>query len=709
MKKDKKDEKPTHHTGCVAAADFLIILKSMHLGWTEEEYMDIIELLAQPGKKVYDGKGHSKRLEPRITIKHLLTFETHFSDRLIVMATVISFILYPTIVKNIFLSLSCRHGLMDGEAQWYLNSDLDIACTSQGHVAYILTVGVPCLVGFVIGYPFIVLLNIWRSRRKHGRLSETTSFRYAVFVSGYRASRWFWEGVTCARKVLLSLIAVFLGSYGPERQFFFASLLLVMTMVFQLHMKPFENVQLNALETSGIGFLWLTLYFGIFFYWQLLKDTELDVLGGFVVTINVGYLMWAFGYMFAEYLTFYPEGRKILGRLGAKSTNPLLLAVTAIPGCVVLISLHLLRSCKVFKKSIEESARVLAHMRSDVVSESELVDPEAELVEMVKEMKAALGTHHTEMQNNYEYKLEMQRILHEKRRKEQQALLSAKRLAMQKKQAEEEEKQNMRKKAEQEARFKENIMSMFNYDDSSSDEERSSMHVDLDDMFMMDSSGSDSDEFDLGMNIPAGKTGKSDSHIELEEEFERHKMESQRQAKIKEDEMMAKIAELELKLAKTKRKQEALPGLGFDNLDNKKKKHVKKSDHKAHLGFGDLHAHDEDPKLVKHEGGGLDLDNFDSDESEGGHDMDSLIAGAHDKDPKPVKLEGGEDPNKLAKGEGGLDLDNFDSDESEGGHDMDSLIAGAHDKDPKPVTQEGRGLDLGALFGSESDSDSDSD
>merc|ERR1712178_547514 len=112
-------------------------------------------------------------------------------------------------------------------------------------------------------------------------MSETTSFRYAVFISGYRVKRWYWEGITCARKVLLSLVAVFLGSFGPERQFFFASLLLVLTMVFQLHMKPFENRQLNSLEASGIGFLWLTLYFGIFFYWQLLNDLELDVLGFF--------------------------------------------------------------------------------------------------------------------------------------------------------------------------------------------------------------------------------------------------------------------------------------------------------------------------------------------------------------------------------------------------------------------------------------------
>merc|ERR1711871_739947 len=164
------------------------------------------------------------------TMKHLMSFETFFSDRLVVMATVICFILYPTIVKNIFLSLSCTYGLMDGEAHWYLNKDLDISCTSPGHTTFIFCVGLPCLIGFVIGYPFTILFYVWRSYRTHNRLSETTSFRYAVFISGYRSSRWYWEGITCVRKVLLCLVAVFLGSFGPESQFFFASLLLVLTM-----------------------------------------------------------------------------------------------------------------------------------------------------------------------------------------------------------------------------------------------------------------------------------------------------------------------------------------------------------------------------------------------------------------------------------------------------------------------------------------------
>jgi hypothetical protein len=584
-KTGKAESEP--HTACVASADFLVILKSMQLGWSEEEYMDIIELLSQPGKKIKEENGHSKKMEPRVSIKHLMAFETHFSDRVVVMATVVCFILYPTIVKNVFLSLSCTHGLMDGEAEWYLNRDMDISCTSVGHIAFILCVGVPCLIGFVIGYPFAVLFSVWRSRKKHNRLSETTSLRYAVFVSGYRSKIWYWEGITCVRKVLLSLVAVFLGSFGPEKQFFFASLLLVVTMVFQLHMKPFENRQLNSLETSGLGFLWLTLYFGIFFYWQLLTDSELDILGVFIVLVNVGFILWAFGSVFAEYLTFYPEGRQLLGCLGSKSNNPLFLAASAIPGILVLWGLSVLRCCKTAKKEVV----FLAHMGADKVDVSELVDPLEALSVQVKEMKVALGTHHLELQGNHEYKLEMQRLLSEKRRKEQEALLNTKRLAVTKARAEADAQRRRKEKREKDAQFRENVSNMFNFGgDSSSEDEHSSTNMGQFGMFGFESSDSESDgeTFDLSMGMMSMSENqvqlgeKSAAHKKLEAEFEAHKRKAEARVRAKEAEMMAKIAELEAKLSGGKKKKQAAP--------------------KAELGFGDLHDNEEENRAGKNRG-----------------------------------------------------------------------------------------------------------
>eukprot|EP00946_MAST-07B_sp_MAST-7B-sp1_P004258 g4258.t1 len=307
----------------VHSPEFLLILKTMNLGWTEEEYMDIVELLSMPGRIVGDPRKESnnksrlkrsntaRRGEPRVVLNHIMAFETTLVDKIIVMITVICFILYPTIARKIFQAFACYSGLMDGDANYYLNSDLDIDCFSVSHISFITTVCLPVIIGYIIGFPTTMIYLIWRSKKRFGRLSEKTQFRYAVFISGYSKRFWFWEGVTSARKVLLIVIAVFLGSYGPERQFFFASLLLVCTCVVQLHAKPFENLSLNALETSGVGFLWLTVYFGIFFYWELLSNSELNWLGFFIVFMNVSFVWWAMGYLIGEYLALHPEARWI--------------------------------------------------------------------------------------------------------------------------------------------------------------------------------------------------------------------------------------------------------------------------------------------------------------------------------------------------------------------------------------------------------------
>lgn len=221
---------------------------------------------------------------------------------------------------------------------------------------------------------------------------------------------------------------------------------------------------------------------------------ETQFLFSFRFVCCFGFILWAFGSVFAEYLTFYPEGRQLLGCLGSKSTNPLFLAATAIPGIFVLLGLTLLRCCKTAKKDII----FLAHMGADKVDDSELVDPLEALSVQVQEMKAALGTHHLELQKNHEYKLEMQRLLSEKRRKEQEALLNTKRLAAAKARSEAGAQRRLKEKRKKDAQFRENISSMFNFGGDSSSEDDTNMN-DQFSMFEFESSDSESDDdtFDL--------------------------------------------------------------------------------------------------------------------------------------------------------------------------------------------------------------------
>ena len=42
-----------------------------------------------------------------------------------------------------------------------------IACTSPSHIWFIVTVIVPVIIAFVIGYPVVCVYSIWLVKRKH--------------------------------------------------------------------------------------------------------------------------------------------------------------------------------------------------------------------------------------------------------------------------------------------------------------------------------------------------------------------------------------------------------------------------------------------------------------------------------------------------------------------------------------------------------------
>ena len=71
-------------------------------------------------------------------------------------------------------------------------------------------------------------------------------------MSGYRREFWFWELVVSSRKVLLVGIAVFMGNYGTETQFFCAVLVIVFSLALQVHYRPMANDLLNRVENYSL-------------------------------------------------------------------------------------------------------------------------------------------------------------------------------------------------------------------------------------------------------------------------------------------------------------------------------------------------------------------------------------------------------------------------------------------------------------------------
>lgn len=109
--------------------------------------------------------------------------KTH-KDKFIVTVTTIVFLMFPTLCNQAFGLFSCkRYGL-----HVYLAADLEEQCYVGRHLVYILSVGIPQLLVYVIGLPASVLYFL---RRNYVRVRATNeSDRAGLFGNPVVVTRW---------------------------------------------------------------------------------------------------------------------------------------------------------------------------------------------------------------------------------------------------------------------------------------------------------------------------------------------------------------------------------------------------------------------------------------------------------------------------------------------------------------------------------------
>ena len=104
-------------------SDFVKMLQEdFKLGWPEEDYICLGEL--------FDGQSKDGRVE----LSNILSYDKTPMDKAMLCATVIIYLLYPTIVRSMFTSLSCKFNLEDGNSFAYLEYDLESACYDATHI-----------------------------------------------------------------------------------------------------------------------------------------------------------------------------------------------------------------------------------------------------------------------------------------------------------------------------------------------------------------------------------------------------------------------------------------------------------------------------------------------------------------------------------------------------------------------------------------------
>merc|ERR1712023_198471 len=109
-------------------------------------------------------------------------------------------------------------------------------------------------------------------------------------------------------------------------------------MVMQIDSRPFANKQLNTIETAGLGILFISLYNGMFFFWNLMDQDSLHTLAWITISLNIYYASWVAGAVCEDMLHRHPMGKKVTGKC-YNYTNSFLLVLLAVPFFLILVGL----------------------------------------------------------------------------------------------------------------------------------------------------------------------------------------------------------------------------------------------------------------------------------------------------------------------------------------------------------------------------------
>jgi hypothetical protein len=213
---------------------------------------------------------------------------------LVATVNILFFFIHPKI-SEIYLSIfSCR--IIEGEG-YFLIENLDTECWKGDHLFYALTVALPCVVIWIIGAPFALLMYMTRNSRELSNI--TMKLRFGFLYNGYKLSTYYWEFVILYRKILIIMIMVFLSSFSVDIRALAILIVLGISYLHQNIIEPYTHDILNELEKRGILVATLSVYCGLYFLSDDINDRA--KLGLFVVimVVNAYFLVyWAiyFGY-----------------------------------------------------------------------------------------------------------------------------------------------------------------------------------------------------------------------------------------------------------------------------------------------------------------------------------------------------------------------------------------------------------------------------
>ena len=202
-------------------------------------------------KVVHNGQVRSSRIYVNV------------KDRFVVTFCVLIYLLYPTLSKQAFGLFTC----IEVNGKSYLLADLEEECYVGQHTTFVILVGIPQLLIFVVGLPFIGLYFLYRNRYRLNTMPVKA--RYGLFFGGYKSDRYFWEIFLIFRKISVIAISSFGAAMDAEMQSLLLLMVLVLCSALQHIGQPYDTTVTRLLQNLELAVLFMltaTLWSGLIMF-----------------------------------------------------------------------------------------------------------------------------------------------------------------------------------------------------------------------------------------------------------------------------------------------------------------------------------------------------------------------------------------------------------------------------------------------------------
>ena len=96
----------------------------------------------------------------------------------------------------------------------YLDIFMEDECWTGNHQSYILSVAIPAAIVWGLGLPLASFIILFRLNKSHKLDDPGKKKSYGFLYSGYKRSKYWWELVILARKVIVLFTLLWLSGSG---------------------------------------------------------------------------------------------------------------------------------------------------------------------------------------------------------------------------------------------------------------------------------------------------------------------------------------------------------------------------------------------------------------------------------------------------------------------------------------------------------------